>query len=166
MPLTVEDGTGLESADAFLSLAEADAYFDDRDNTTWSALSDGVQESNIRYATRLISNRYRWPGQLLDVNTPQALAWPRSWAYDREGRSLTGVPTPVKEATAEMAVFLSTYPATAALTRNETLSSVTLDVLEVVFRNDAPARALLPYLNDLLAPIVAGGPNSARLVRG
>ena len=167
MALTVEDGTGLSSADAFVSLAEGDTYFTNRPEATsvWGAATDAQQEGAIRYATRALSNRYRWPGSI-KVET-QALAWPRDGAADNEGRDLEDeVPALLKEATIEFARFLLANPINASISSTDLLSAATVGELSVTFKDSAPARAFLPYLDELLAPIVVGGVTTARAIRG
>lgn len=76
MPLIVEDGTGLTTADAYVSLAEADAYFATR-NTAWAAFSSTDREAAIRAATSWMDDSYLglWKGSR--TVEAQALAWPR-----------------------------------------------------------------------------------------
>lgn len=76
MALIVEDGTGRANADAYVSLAEADAYFLTR-NTAWATISEANREAAIRFATAWIDDTYvgLWKGAR--VNEFQALAWPR-----------------------------------------------------------------------------------------
>lgn len=76
MPLIVEDGTGRTDADAYVSVAEADAYFLSR-NTAWAGYSPDAREAAIRFATSWIEDTYLglWKGAR--VNEFQSLAWPR-----------------------------------------------------------------------------------------
>lgn len=76
MPLTVEDGTGRTNADAYVSVAEADAYFTTR-NTAWAGYSNDAREAAIRFATSWLDDTYLglWKGAR--VGEFQALAWPR-----------------------------------------------------------------------------------------
>lgn len=76
MALIVEDGTGRTNADAYVSVAEADAYFTTR-NTAWAGYANDAREAAIRFATSWIDDTYLglWKGAR--VMEFQALAWPR-----------------------------------------------------------------------------------------
>ena len=104
MALTVEDGTGLSGADAYISVADVTAYLASYNpSTTWTALSSGDQEIIVRRKTQEIDGLFagQWPGVI--KSTTQALAWPRSHAYDAYGRQigLAEVPTLIEWAVAE-----------------------------------------------------------------
>lgn len=73
MALVVEDGTGLSTADAYVSLADCATYHVKMGNT-WTG-TDTAKESAIRKATQYIDTRYLFRG--VPVNADQALAFPR-----------------------------------------------------------------------------------------
>lgn len=105
MAFVVEDGTGKATATAYVSVAYADTYFNDSQNTTWSAATDDAKQGAIIKATRYIDGRWedRMLGQRQFVDV-QALAFPR-YGYDKLGRLLDDVvPTDVKKACAEYAL--------------------------------------------------------------
>lgn len=83
----------------YASVAEADAYL--THSSTWSAASTTQKERALALATLYLDGNYSWPGVLAD--TSQELEWPRSDAYDSEGRTLTGIPDAVKNACIELA---------------------------------------------------------------
>lgn len=106
MSLIVEDGTGLSTAESYISVADASTYFSNRGIATWAALaSDSVREAYLRQATDYMVAVYRdlWEGARYTED--QALDWPRegvvrdSWAvgYDE-------VPVEVQRACAELAL--------------------------------------------------------------
>jgi len=76
MPLVVEDGTGLSDAEAYVSVADADAYHAQFGNANWAAATLASKESALRRAAQYIDTQYRFRGDPL--NDTQALAWPRS----------------------------------------------------------------------------------------
>lgn len=105
MPFTVEDGTGIADANSYASVAFADAYFADRNNTTWSAASTADKEFALVKATDYIELRFgsRWKGNLAPEAT--TLSFPRQYLYDRKGELVDlEVPTDIQKATAEYAV--------------------------------------------------------------
>lgn len=73
--LIVEDGTGLPGAEAYVSVAVADAYHAAFGNGAWAAATDPAKESAIRRATQYIDSHYTFAGEPL--TTTQALSWPR-----------------------------------------------------------------------------------------
>lgn len=110
MAITVEDGTGLTDADAFISVADLEAYCDARgkDHSTYSATE---KEQAIVRATDYLSESFRWKGFKLKErghsDGEQALAWPRTYVIDRNGYGVDSdvVPDEVEKATAEVAFF-------------------------------------------------------------
>ena len=65
MALIVEDGTGLSTSEAYISVADASTYFTARGNTTWAAIStDDLREAYLRQATEYMTQVYRsrWEG--------------------------------------------------------------------------------------------------------
>jgi len=105
---TVETGTGSSSANAYVSVADADQYnLDNSADATWVAASDADKQKAIRLATQYMDNVYyaRWLGS--PTNEDQALNWPRydvpknvSWTYDDDE-----MPELLKDACAELAII-------------------------------------------------------------
>lgn len=93
--------------DTYVTLADAETYatehFIGDDKTTWDGASDADKEAALRQATQYIDAKFhdRFVGFI--QSTAQALEWPRASAVDRSGRSLTGTPDAVKDATVELA---------------------------------------------------------------
>lgn len=108
MPLIVEDGTGLSTAQSYVSVADADAYHTLYGNpTVWTALTTTQKEGHLRLATRYLDLTYggMWTGQrsLRD----QALDWPRHGTPDRDGYlpAVNSVPQQIKDACSIMALM-------------------------------------------------------------
>lgn len=100
--MIVEDGTGLSTAQSYVSVADADAYHTAHGNATWTGV-DALKEAALVRATQALDARYSWQGYRL-VET-QALDWPRYDAYDVDGYYLSGVPQGIKDALCEMALL-------------------------------------------------------------
>lgn len=101
----VEDGTGLDNANALLTVAEADQIMENYGaSSDWSGASNEIKENGIREATRFINMQYSWKGWR--VHTTQALQWPRSECYDDEDNIVDYeiVPERIKEACAYLAL--------------------------------------------------------------
>lgn len=96
MAFTVEDGAGLSSANSYVSVEDADAYFADRGNTEWAAATQQSKEIALVKATDYIETRFGSRFKGTKKYSTQALSFPRA------GES--GVPQAVVKATCEYAV--------------------------------------------------------------
>lgn len=77
MTLIVEDGTGLDDANAYISVATANDYFLLRGNENWDLLDDEVKEACIVKATDYIDMRWRSVLRGAKATETQALEFPR-----------------------------------------------------------------------------------------
>lgn len=102
MSFVVEDGTGLPSANAYISTTYFRDYHRERGNT-YSAGSTAIQQAIIRATDYIDGGRYLFVG--LRKLTTQALEWPRIDArYRDDDRAALGVPPEVQKACAELAL--------------------------------------------------------------
>ena len=108
MALIVEDGTGLSTAESYISVADADTYIAAYRgaNATWDAAADATKEVAARQATKYLDGTNAWKGQK-EFST-QALGWPRVYAYDETGTAYDGIPTALEQATAEVMFLIVT----------------------------------------------------------
>ncbi len=103
----VEDGTGLSTANSYLSVADADTYHNNVTRSDdWSGATAAVKQNALIAATQYLDIRYqgRWRGYR---NTrSQALAWPRYSVEDDDGYLLdsASLPQKLEDACAEMAL--------------------------------------------------------------
>ena len=107
MAFTVETGTGSSTANAYVSVADADTYNVDHEmDTDWSKAGDSAKQKAIRLATQYLDLKYRtlWRGRR--YNEDQALAWPRTAFYDYDGYTIEAetIPTALKNACTELAI--------------------------------------------------------------
>lgn len=106
MAVTIVATAGASTANAFITLAEAETYMEARLNaSTWDDASDDSKNRAIVEATRELSHK-TYCGER--VTSTQALSWPRQNAPDPDSPfadhySTTVVPQRVKDATAELA---------------------------------------------------------------
>ncbi len=101
MAFTVEDGTGLANANAYITKAEFVAYWADRNHNLTS--SNAQQEAAIVKATDYVENRFRTKFKGNREFATQALSFPRTKLYDSDGQLVEGLPTRLKNAIAEYA---------------------------------------------------------------
>lgn len=100
---TVEDGTGVAGANAYLTVADADDYHRLRGNHAWLEKPLGEKQAALVRATDYIEITFG-PGFLGTRRTAdQGLHWPAFDAWEN-GEELEGVPLGVREACAEYAL--------------------------------------------------------------
>lgn len=103
----VEDGTGLSTANSYVSVDDADTYFlEHGDPAGWTGSTTAQKETAVIVATQYIDAlmALRWKG--IRSNENQALAWPRSNVRDYDGFTLVSnaIPTKLIHASVEAAV--------------------------------------------------------------
>ena len=170
MALIVEDGTGLATAESYISVADASTYHTARGNAAWAALaSDTVREQCLRRATGYMVQafRFRWDGSRR-VST-QALDWPRLYVpikdfgfilnyYDPDS-----VPTDVKNACAELALKAATADLLADTTQQ--ILSETIGPIKTDYDKFSPQNTRYAAVEALLKPYFSGSSNSIKTVR-
>lgn len=163
MALVVEDGTGLTNANSFVSVADADTYLADRGRTAWAALTTQQKEAALINATDFLNAAFGWVGYRNTAT--QALAWPRT-SYSP--RIPAGVPVQVKQAVTRVADLAATEGASlfSAVSGSELVRRAQAGPVSVEFSDQALAvaatgRALMPWLNDLLAGLYTSSPDNA-----
>lgn len=103
--MIVEDGTGLENANSYVSVEFADDYFSARGVSEWTDLETEVKEQSLIKATDYIDSIFQWYGKKEFEN--QALRFPRVNIRDYEGAEIKGIPLCLKQAVCEAAMIVS-----------------------------------------------------------
>jgi hypothetical protein len=106
-PLVVEDGSGLATANAYVSQAYVDTHHADRNNTRWTDFTTPEKEASIIRATDYIDKRFGRQFLGIRRQKEQGLEWPRLDAFDNDGFLLTDVdevPRQLEKACAEYAL--------------------------------------------------------------
>lgn len=105
MSFIVEDGTGLSTANAYISVGYGDTHHGDRGRDDWNKASDNDKEQAIVRASDYIDQRFglRFVGERSTGD--QTLEWPRLGAFDKDGFLLQEVPHQIQKATAEYALI-------------------------------------------------------------
>ena len=164
MALIVEDGTGLATAESYISVADADTYIAafKGANTTWDVASDSAKEIAARQATQYIDGVYNWKGEI--YASAQALDWPRNYVYNDRGLMETGVPTKLEQATAEvMYLIITGTTINVNVDRGKQTVKEKVDVIEVEYESGASQQPSFPEVNRLLADLVVSG---GQIIRG
>jgi hypothetical protein len=103
--LIVEDGTGLATANSYVSLATATTYNDLRGNVLWAAASESDKVVALIRATDYLDTRWKWQS-VRDTDT-QALQFPRESLYNTDGADVSGtVPMELEDACCEYALVV------------------------------------------------------------
>lgn len=111
MAFIVEDGSNVENANAYVTVEYADAYFTDRGNDTWLALTTDQKQQRIIVATQYIDTR--WYGEFKGryAYDEQSLEFPRDvWIREQEDPethevvSVPYIPSPLLKACCEYAI--------------------------------------------------------------
>lgn len=183
MSLTVENGTGLLTANSYLSLTGFGLYWDTT-NPDWdySGFSDEQIEGALRRATTYIDNRYRgrWPGVTLKGRL-QALAWPRTgapnpvfiltspFAQDADGNDIdnASVPREVIAACAECAMreVVEPYVLSPDRVSQRTLSESISGAVSVTYERMGTQRPVVVVVDEILAALISGQENTGFLQR-
>ncbi len=103
----VEDGTGLSTANSYLSVEDAATYHATYTGSDdWTSATDAEQKLALIQATQYLDAKYhsKWRG--VRTNEDQALDWPRTEAEDDDGYDIDdeSVPVPLEQACAELAL--------------------------------------------------------------
>lgn len=97
---------GHASANSYVDVAYADEFFTNSiNNSSWpTVLAD--KEAALIEATRLLDSQFEWNGAI--VIGDQALRWPRTSAYDMDGRLIASdiVPKILKDTVCNLAYYL------------------------------------------------------------
>jgi hypothetical protein len=164
MTLVVETGSGLSNANAFISVADADARHTLLGNTAWTGL-DAVKEAAIARATEYMEQAYRvrWVGSR--THEDQALSWPRYVDQEVDGWWIDSdeIPSVVVNACADLALRALSDDLNADLTRGVVRKKI--GPLETEYDRASPQSKRFRAVDMMLAHLLRGSSVSATLVR-
>lgn len=162
MAIVLEDGTGVEGANSYASVADADEYFSDRGSTTWSAGTPTTKAEALIRATAAIDATYgnRFTGYRSN-GRDQELQWPRTQAYDQESYLLPSdeVPTEVVKATFEASVRELAEPGSMApdLERGGQVKSLKAGSVAIEYGDNADATTTYTLIDGILSGLLVTG---------
>lgn len=101
MALILEDGTGVASANSYITVADAQAYFDLKGTTVT------ITEEALINATQYLDLRFGQQYEGMRRTQEQTLDWPRTSFVDLNGfiREADSIPRELKDATCEAALL-------------------------------------------------------------
>ena len=166
MTLIVEDGTGVTSAESYITVADADTYFSNRGNTTWAALTTTAKEQALRKGCDYLVQTYRLRWKGVRVASTQSLDWPRA-SVERTDYSYSGlngyttvggvyyfpsdeVPTEVSRANAELAYRSLSADLLADV--GAQVKSETVGPISVTYQDGARQSTSYKAIDAMLAP--------------
>lgn len=164
MALIVEDGTGLSTAESYISVADADTYIAAYKgaDALWDAATEADKEIAARQATQYIDGLYNWKGVVL--TSTQALDWPREGVYDERDLLVEGIPTNLENATAEvMFLVINGETLVTNVDRSKQTTREKVDVIEVEYEAGATQQTSYPTVSRLLSGYTL---SSGRIQRG
>ena len=176
MAATINATLKSATANSFVTLAEANTYFETvPDSTNWDDKTDDQKNRALISATRWIDT-LNFYGDRCD--TSQALNWPRNnYHVDRVELVCTSIPNDIKYATYELANALAndTESITGSTGDTGLYESVKLGEMEVKYNTSSQATGTVnnvfdvyPWLQSYLGAYCLGGSGSysIRVVRG
>ena len=165
MTLIVEDGSGLSTAESYISAADASTRHTNLGNTNCALLTSDEMEQALRRATVYMEQAYRerWQGYVQHLD--QALSWPRNSVVIDGWRWIATdiVPAEVANACADLALKAAAGDLNADLTRGVVRKKV--GPLETEFDRYSPQSTRYVAINMMLAPFLKGASANATLVR-
>ena len=162
MALVTEDGSGKPDAQAFVSVADADAWLAARGYTLWATIMEVEKEQAIRRATDHLEQVYgpRWRGD--KASDAQALSWPRSGVVVSGYEIPADVIPPVLVSASCLTAFKAASgdldPDIERLVQSETIGPMT-----TVYERGASPRTKRTAIDDMLAPLLK--PRGITLIR-
>lgn len=163
MALIVEDGTGLATAESYVSVADASTRLAALGMTNWATLETAEMEQALRRATQFMEQRYssKWRGTRLTRD--QALSWPRYGAivhgFDLASNT---VPTTIANTCADLALKAAAGDLAPDLERGVIREKI--GPIETEYDPYGPKTKQFQSIDMALAPYLQGG-GRARLMR-
>lgn len=156
MALVIEDGTGLENATSYATVAEARAYATER-GLTFPA-SDVTAEQLMITAMDFIE-AFRGEFQGIKTSSSQALQWPRSYAVlDGYDLDIDAIPDILKLAQCQLAIDANSQELMPIGTGKEVIREK-VDVIETQYQpsGDVNPQPIFTKAEALLKPLLKTG---------
>lgn len=175
MALVVEDGTGKTNSNSYIAIADADAYFADRNNAIWAALDNTTKTGYIILAADYMLQRYRLAWNGLRFTSTQAMDWPRAYAVKPDivgGYGIVpfyydfnAIPVEVKNAQILLAVKLINGELAPDITKDDNPLSVKIGSIAIEYRPYASPITLFRNVDMLLEPLLIASGAQPEVIR-
>lgn len=176
MPATIDATLSGASANSYVTLADADTYFETvPDSSTWTSKTNDQKNRALISATRWIDNLSFYGDRCTET---QALKWPRdNYTVDGIDLACSLIPASIKVATYELARALAndTDAITGSTGTTGIYDEVELGELRVKYKQSSTTSGVInnvfdvyPWLQSYLGPYCMGGAANyaVRLFRG
>lgn len=162
--LVVEDGSGMQNADSYASVATADDYHASRGNTAWSHLTTSTKDVKLRMATDYLQAKYSGGWKGYRVAALQALDWPRyGVTVDRITLVSDELPVQLVRACCELALKAIDGP--LMVDEGAQVKAEKIGSIEVTYADGARQQTRFAAVDSMLRPLLAGGPGSIAIRR-
>lgn len=157
MALILDSTPFSPTQNSYASLSEVNAYVLNRIMDTdvqdaWGNLDQPVQVALIVNASRSLDAICVWIGE--QYSRDQLLRWPRTNAWIENFQlDVTTTPTPVKESTAEMALWLMGTKGATSIQGQEAFERIWVGPIKLQF-NDQSGSPATRYMPDIVAQIL------------
>ena len=149
---TIDDTVGGSSSNSYISLANANLYFDNRlYSEVWECEKIPNKQKALITATKHIDYKFDFFGIPADLND-QALDWPRNIVYDQDGQLVDGtiIPVFVLDATCELAIELLKEDRVSDYS-NKGLDSIKVGPIDIDFDSDYDQNLLPDTVLEMLS---------------
>lgn len=143
---------------SYTDVAESDSYWENR-NPDWGEATNEAKEAALIRATEFIDTGFSWIGQVAEPGQP--LSWPRSNAYDHEGRLREDIPQELKNATAWLAFQALDVELDPAQARGGDIRRVQAGSVQVEWNPLAPTGTSYRHIGRMLRNLITS--NKMRL---
>lgn len=162
--IIVETGAGVENANSYVAMSDADNYFemmgksdewapDSPDDARMSALIRGAAYVDRKYSDK-------WPGSKTHGRA-QSLAWPRTGAYDSSKVLVEDdeIPREIKRAQMEAAIRELASPGSLSpdVVGGERIRREKVEGIEIEYAPDSLQDSVVPVItaiDEILAPLI------------
>lgn len=163
--MAIDTTPGSPTADSYVSVAEADAYWAKRPGNDWAVAAASAREGALVRATGYIDATYDWHG--VRSTAAQSLDWPR---YDvmLDGYPVDSatIPAKVKDAVCEMALKALAGDVAADVSPQQVVEQTVGPITRKFAASERNGgQKQYPYVDALLRGLVSGGSGQIRLVR-
>lgn len=152
------------NADSYVTLAEIDTYWSNRDyrknlaGIGWDeAADDAAREAAAREGTQYVEAEFSHRFIAGRLSPTQALWFPTYATYDNFGRVISGsIPSCVKDAVCELALESLSTRLNLPKDRGGGIKSAKVGPIEVEYQADAPAKRTYEFAMQILRPVIRG----------
>lgn len=167
--LIVEDGTNVANANSYISLVDAVAYFNNRNDQSFNAATPDQQAGALVRAAQGMDYwlNGRWYGRR--TNQSQSLDWPRTGVVDSDCYPVASkfIPQKLKFAQCEVAkIELKTPFIQNSVSKDDAVQSESVGPISITYKDTAPSITYWPLIIAMLKDFAVIGVMPIEVVIG